>query len=251
MKNIFFFSGLPRTGSTLLTSILTENSNIYSEGNSALCQLMWDAKISCEYNAIEQLTASNKEYFKDEFISHIPDFYYKNINSSIIIDKCRSWTLPDNLQLIEKYITDTPKIIVLTRPILDIVRSFSYLYKINNTPNNLKKLLEPGSEPIMRSLFGVDNAKKNNNGKFLFISYNKLIKEPKSTIESIYKFLGVEKFNHNFDNILNRYPENEDAYEIKHMHDVRKTIEKRKINFKLPQEIVDMCKKIDEAYPYL
>ncbi len=41
-KNFYFISGLPRTGSTLLSSILYQNPLIHTEGNSALCQLMWD-----------------------------------------------------------------------------------------------------------------------------------------------------------------------------------------------------------------
>jgi len=62
-KKFFFISGLPRTGSTLLSSILYQNPLIHAEGNSALCQLMWDNYISCLCNSKEQLIANNKLNF--------------------------------------------------------------------------------------------------------------------------------------------------------------------------------------------
>jgi sulfotransferase len=250
-KKIFFLSGLPRTGSTLLTSILTENPDFYHEGNSALCQLMWDTKVSCETNSYEQLLASNKLYIKDKLLKNLPQVYYKNVNSKYIIDKCRSWTLPENLKLIRDNITDSPKIIVMTRPISEIVKSFCYLNKINNKPSREAQLIENGSEPIMRSLSGVTTAMEENSNQFLFVSYNDLITDPQNVINRIYEFLEVEKFDHNLGNILNRYPENEDAYELKHMHDVRNTIEKRTINYRLSKEVLDVCNKIDKLYPYL
>jgi len=40
-------SGLPRSGSTLLSAILSQNPLIHAEGNSAVCQLMWDMQMSC------------------------------------------------------------------------------------------------------------------------------------------------------------------------------------------------------------
>ena len=43
-------SGLPRTGSTLLSAILYQNPKIHAEGNSGLCQLMWDLEVSCKHN---------------------------------------------------------------------------------------------------------------------------------------------------------------------------------------------------------
>ena len=250
-KKIFFLSGLPRTGSTLLTSILTENPNFYHEGNSALCQLMWDTKMSCETNSSEQLLASNKTYIKDKILKNLPELYYENVKSKYVIDKCRSWTLLENLKLIEDNITDTPKMIIMTRPITEIVKSFCYLDKINNSPNREKELIQNGSEPIMRSLSGVITAVESGSDNFLFISYNDFVGNPKGTIDRVYEFLGIDRFDHNLENILNRSPENEDAYELKHMHDIRSTVSKRNIDIRLSKEVFDICQKIDKMYPYL
>ncbi len=58
---IVLLSGLPRTGSTLLQNILVQNTKIHAEGNSGLCQIMWDSKISCEQNAVQQLIGAGKD----------------------------------------------------------------------------------------------------------------------------------------------------------------------------------------------
>ena len=222
---MFFLSGLPRTGSTLLSSILSQNPEIYAGGNSSVCQLMWDMQVSCETTASEQLLANNKINIKNDLIKAIPYIYYKDVNQKYIIDKCRSWTLPANLELIKNYITPTPKIIVLTRDIDEIVESFVKLRKNSGWTKNLKEdLLVEGSEPIMRSLNGVKYAKENNNGEFLFIDYHEFISSPKDTINSIYDFFEIERYPHYFKNIVNLYPENDEVYGLKGMHDIKPNI---------------------------
>jgi sulfotransferase len=227
-KEIFFLSGLPRTGSTLLTSILSQNPSIHTEGNSALCQLMWDMQVSCEQT--EQML--NKPGLKDKFISNLPDIFYEDANG-YIIDKCRSWTMPANLDLIHKYITKTPKIIVMTRPIIEIVESFVSLRKINGWINPEKGLLDKGSEPIMRSLAGVNYAKEINTGQFLFVEYQDLLDNTEATLNRIYDFCGWEHFKHNLKDIKNLTPEADGAISLVGLHDIRPEISKRKVDVRL------------------
>ena len=112
-----------------MSAILDQNPNIHAEGNSAVCQLMWDTYVSCFKNCQEQLRANYHDDMHQVIISSIPQIYYHKINKPIIIDKCRSWTIPANIDLIKKYITNDYKMIILYRPILDIVKSFAKLYE--------------------------------------------------------------------------------------------------------------------------
>jgi sulfotransferase len=123
-------SGLPRSGSTLLSAILSQNPKIHSEGNSAVCQLMWDMQQSCLNNCKEQLSANKREDTAKDLIKSIPEIYYNNIdeNEKIIVDKCRSWTIPENVNLLKEYVDKDIKIIVLERPILNIINSCSKLF---------------------------------------------------------------------------------------------------------------------------
>lgn len=220
-KQLVFLSGLPRAGSTLLSSILSENPLIHAEGNSAVCQLMWDMSVSCETNSQEQLIANNRFDTQRQLVSEIPQIYYQATDRPIVVDKCRSWTLESNVRMIKEYICPNPKIIVLTRPIDEIVQSFIRLGKENNKVFKSKELLSPSSEPIMRSMQGVDWAKENNAGEFLFVEYSDLVSYTKEVIASIYSFCEWDYFEHDLFNIVNRSPENDLVYGLLGMHEVR------------------------------
>jgi len=222
-------SGLPRTGSTLLSAILSQNPDIHAEGNSAVCQLMWDMQQSCDITASQQLAANRRYNDQDALVSSIPAIYYRNVESMHIVDKCRSWTLPANMAMIRRYITDNPKVIVLTRPIDEIVRSFVELRRANGWTGDLEgDLLEPGSEPIMRSLDGVTFARESNSGEFLFIEYADLISDTDEVLNAIYVFCGFEAYQHDLSNISNKHPEDDTVYGLLGQHEIRPTIGERK-----------------------
>ena len=46
-------------------------------------------------------------------------------------------------------------------------------------------------------------------------------------ISKIYNFCNIPKFKHSFSNAKNKYPENDGAYELSGMHDVRPTISRQ------------------------
>jgi sulfotransferase len=240
MSNIIFLSGLPRTGSTLLTSILSQNPKVNAGANSALCQVMWDMQVSCE--STQQI--QNRPELKSKLISEIPKIFYGDVKGSVV-DKCRSWTLPANLELIDNYITQSPKIIVMLRPIVEIVKSFVFVRKMNGWVNPEQGLLDEGSEPIMRSLEGIKHAASINSGQFGFYWYEDLISNPVSTIDRIYEFCGWDKFTHNFNNIQNLSPERDDLLNLIGLHDIRLTLERRTIDIELSDKLHSKALQLD------
>jgi hypothetical protein len=76
----------------------------------------------------------------------------------------------------------------------------------------------------MRSLDGVNYAKVNNKGEFLFIEYYDLITKPKQIIDEIYDFCGIESFEHYFTGIKNIYPEDDSIYGLDGMHNIKPDI---------------------------
>lgn len=221
---MMFLSGLPRTGSTLLSSILSQNPEVHAEGNSAVCQLMWDMQQSCESPASEQLQANGRQADQDALVASIPAIYYRNVKARHIVDKCRSWTLPDNMAMIRRYITDEPKIVVMTRPIDEIVDSFVRLRAANGWDDPKSGLLDAMSEPIMRSQFGVEYARATNSGEFHFVQYADLVENPASALEAIYNFMGWDSFAHDFENVINAHPEDDAVYGLIGMHDIRQKV---------------------------
>lgn len=248
-KSYYFLSGLPRTGSTLLSSLLSQNNKIYAGGNSPVCQLMWDMQVSVNTTSREQILANNKLDIANNLISKIPDLYYDDVKQNIIVDKCRSWTISANLSIIKKYITQKPKIIILIRPIEEIVNSFCDLYAKNNIKINPKSLLMDGSEPIMRSLNGIYNILQSEDKEnYIIISYNDLVSNPQTSLDAIYKFCGWEHFNHTFNDITTQYPEDDSVYGLDNQHYVRPTISKRNVYNYLSKDIIDKCHTLNENF---
>ena len=251
MTTIHYLSGLPRTGSTLLSAILSQNNNIHAEGNSALCQLIWDTHISCQVQSREQLIASGRSEIERSLIQSISQIYYKDTSASHIFDKCRSWTNPYNLSLVKNLLTESPKIVVLIRPVEEILKSFLYLYKKNNVDSTEfeRDFFSPDSEPLMRSLDGVKYAMDNNNGEFLFIKYSELVCKPKETIGSIYSFCGIEEYQHDFQDVYVKQPEDERAYNLLGLHDVRPAIEidTKELDISISDEVLQVCIELNSS----
>jgi sulfotransferase len=245
-KKYFFLTGLPRTGSTLLSTILSQNPIIYAGGNSPLCQMMWDMYSSVNVSANQQIVANNKLLQGEKIIKSIPNIYYSDIDKQIIIDKCRSWTIKDNVNIIKKYINVNPKFIILIRPIHEIVNSFCYLNDVNNILVNPEIYLEENSEPIMRSYLGIKNIMENENKEnYIIINYNDLIENTKSVIIKIYRLLGLNNFIHNLDNIINIHKEDDSVYGLSGIHDIRPNINKRFYKNYLSEYTLDKCLAID------
>ena len=256
MEQFVCLSGLPRAGSTLLSAILSQNPLIHAEGNSAVCQLMWDTQQSCLTTAKEQLKANGREIgTMNTLLSNIPKLYYNNLTGAekIVVDKCRSWTIPANLSLLERYVDPNYKVIILERSVTDIVKSFMKLYQANGLDTNSlsEKLLVPNSEPIMRSLSGINWAKKNNQANhFLFIQYADLVRMPAAVIQKIYDFCGWEPFTHNYEQVTCKYPENDEIYGLKGMHQVHDTVIPIENLVVLKKKLLENCLKIDKLMDY-
>jgi sulfotransferase len=200
---------------------------IHAEGNSAVCQLMWDVQESCQHSSNQQLIANNRWDTQSEIVGSIFHTYYASVDRPIVVDKCRSWTLPANMEMIKNYLDAKPKVIVLTRDIDEIAKSFVQLYKRNNKQFSESDLFVEGSEPLMRSLDGVNYAKENNNGEFFFIDYSSLISDTQDVMDDLYNFLELESFAHDFDNIVNENQENDAVYGLMGMHEVRNKVGRR------------------------
>jgi sulfotransferase len=242
-------SGLPRSGSTLLSAILSQNPKIHAEGNSAVCQLMWDTQHSCLNRCNEQLNANNRKRTIKELLKSIPAVYYNDIdeNEKIIVDKCRSWTVIDNINLLKENIDKNIKIIMLERPILEIINSFHRLFIKNYRLNDLNMLLVPDSEPVMRPLNGLIYAKQNNkSNNFLFITYKELTENTEETIKKIYDFCNWEYFEHDFNNIVPKYAENDEEYGLEGFHYVYPSIRNVKNEIILPEDIKEKCIDFDD-----
>jgi sulfotransferase len=135
----FFMAGLPRTGSTVLSAILSQNPKIHSGPASPVCSVMRDLTMGFSVGSLETMAVANRPGFQAEIIGNVPHLYYKNVHKPFVIDKSRDWLFPRNLDLIRTYMAPEPKVLVLLRDREAIIDSFTKLFQKNGVPPNQAK----------------------------------------------------------------------------------------------------------------
>lgn len=253
---IVLLSGLPRTGSTLLQNILVQNTKIHAEGNSGLCQIMWDSKISCEQNAVQQLIGAGKDVsFKVDFLKKIPSIYYPDSAGKIVFDKCRRWVNTENICMARKYIAKDVKAIVMVRPIEEIVASFARVSAKNNLPPEnadaafgYESLLLNKNSNFLGDIHATYTALNSKNSNFLFISYRDLVTDTEKTLSRIYKHIGANRFIHNTQHCVQTVFEDDKRNNMAGMHTIRPKIARKKNKVVLPDWVKDVCTSITETY---
>jgi sulfotransferase len=240
-KTYHFLAGLPRSGNTLLSSILNQNPEIYSTPLSPLPTYMWDFANSS--GNIEQVNRTTSNQLRTElFLSSFMESYYKDVKKPIIIEREKTWGTPDNLALIKNYITPTPKIIFTVRDIVEILASFmrmdvQYLKRDANNANFfignyrseqdlLCEFLMSTNGNIDKTLLSLSSAfYPENRGIFHIVEYNDIVLKPDETMAKIYNFLEMPYYNHNFNHIEKEEIENDEALGLpKDLHDVRNSL---------------------------
>jgi sulfotransferase len=216
--NIVFLTGLPRSGSTLLCSILSQNKKIAAGRISNLCDVMWSAQTSLNnYASISGVQATNN----DLILSELPKLYYFQDQAKVIFDQCRAWTLPANLQMIIQHITYEPKIVCLTREIKEIEQSYVDLFARNGRNDFVGSAYE---NELIRNVAAVEYAKKLPQEWVHWIDYNDLVESTESVLDGIYSFIGQERFDHDLENIVCDFSDSESSGGLIGLHDVRKQI---------------------------
>ena len=254
-------AGLPRSGSTLLKSILDQNPKIHANPVSPVMELMYHTE---EYlKQSEQYLGYPKPQNAYKIISSFIENYYYEREEDIIIDHCRAW--PNNIERIKTYITPNPKIICPVRDIAEILTSFITMVHRNDDQVSFidQHLIEKGVTVdddnrcqylmsddgiVEQALWAQSQAFiKNDTRHLLMVEYNDLVNTPDETMRRIYDFLEMDYYDHNFKNVENNHRENDDQWYLKDMHYVRKEVKKtsKKPEDVLSPYIINKYKKLE------
>lgn len=255
---IHFLSGLPRTGSTLLGSILNQNPHVYVSPTSPLYSLL--------VNANEHLNTCDLQYTFDKrsigdkvYKSLVEAFYPVDREFPIVFDKHRGW--PKNVDAIREFVDPEPRIVCTVRPIAEIIAS--YITLANRDPDNFidAHLKRDGAEvtdearafllwsqylkmPYECMTIGL----KMYRDSLLLVEYDELVYKPAKTLEAVYDFCSIEPFDHNFEDIENTCAEaKDDAWGLKSLHDIRPRLGRTSVDplCYLPQSAIDYFSQFD------
>jgi sulfotransferase len=263
MKNLFFLSGLARSGSTLLGSILNQNPDIHVSPTSPLMDLFCLTEL--DYTKMETQYTYDKQSSIDNLHKVLAPTFYQHIDKPYIIDKHRGW--PRNTHQIKKYITDNPKIICTYRPMPEVCTSFLKLMK--QDPNNMidMKLRERGLEintynramtlwyeasndPYNSLKHGLENYREN----ILIVNYHDIVNNIEDELTKIYNFLEIPHFKHSFSNIENTCAEAKDVeWGFEGLHNIRSTLSKTSDDPQkvLGKEIYKFYNDLDNQLPLI
>ena len=254
-KKIFFLAGFPRSGNTLLTSILNQNPDIGCTPNSLILDIykyVWRLKqveIFQNYPDHESL---------HRVMEAVIPAYYQHWDFKYIIDRGPAGT-EGNLPLLKKFFKQDIKIIFLVRPLLEVLASWitwanktpdSFIRKATKTPTEACHYLMDPKSLITRELNCMKNLLKPENKHLVhFVDYKEIVENPVTTLKGIYQFLGIPPFEHRFidlDQVVMNGLGYDDTVIGKGMHTIKtKKLIKSKTDVNiLPPEIIKQYGKI-------
>jgi sulfotransferase len=254
MKQYYFISGLPRSGSTLLSAILKQNPEFYSDILSPVLKIV--------VNTIEELTFCDNsfnidEYQRETILKNIFDGYYCKNKQNVIFDTSRLCTL--KTPLLKKLFPYT-KIICCVREVSWILDSFERI--IAKNPYYLNTIVDYDMEhtvisrceslmsedkggQIIKALLSLQEGLAINPKMIYLVEYDELCKTPEKIIKNIYDFIEKPYYQHDFNNI--EYSNNlfDLKCNLKDLHTVKRKVEYVQKNTILPLEIFNKYQKFN------
>lgn len=253
MSRLHFISGLPRSGSTLLSALLRQNPD-FSAGMSSpvasLCGALHPKMSTGEYSM----------FFDDErrkaMLRGIFNTYYSvNLAENVIFDTNRSWT--GKMSLLQNLYPDS-RIICCVRDVGWIIDSIERM--LNKNPLQLSRIFnfKPGGSVYSR----VDILMNSDNGlighawstlreawfgdfakRLIVLPYDALASNPREILQKLYAELELPYFEHDFENVVYDEPEFDIEAGMPGLHKVREKVELKKRVACIPPDIFSQYSK--------
>lgn len=248
-KTFHFISGLPRSGSTLLSSILNQNPRFTASISDPLHGYLHS--ITRDTNSAVGMDAAVPIEKRRELMIDLFHSFYKYDNE-VCFNTNRAWSA--DTALLKDLFPDF-KMIVCLRDVAWVLDSFEQLNSKN--PHTIKPLYHHqeltnvhdrcnmlmGQMPnfagyVHGPLINVQQSMFCNElDQILYVEYDTLTKYPKQSMQQIYNFLGEPWYEHDFDNVEDSYDEFDQGAKIAGLHTVRKKVEFRPRRSVLPGEL--------------
>lgn len=253
-KQYYFISGLPRSGSTLLSAILKQNPDFHADIASPLHAIV--------QSSIDVITNSEnnmnfKEDRRKDLLYSIFDGYYKSINKKVIFDSSRTWTSDTHLL---KILFPQTKILACVRDIGWILDSFETIASKNSLYSNtfidreVNHSVETRSAALMdvekgghviKPLIWLREGLAANPEMIHLIEYDDLCKNPEKTMKKVYEFLNFEYFEHDFDDVEYSNENFDRGIGQPDLHTVKKKVEYKPRKSILPDLVWNKCFELE------
>ena len=248
MKEFFFISGLPRSGSTLLSAILRQNPEFYADISSPVQNLV--------ASTINVITGSESNHLIDEdrrksILRTVFNAYYENVEPPTVFDTNRGWTAKTSLL---KTLYPQTKIICCVRDLPWILDSFERI-AAKNTLWNASLTDDEANQTVTTRCDALMDVKKEgqvvkpyhfleeglllNPDMIMLVEYEMLCKQPEGVVRKLYDFIGKPYFDHDFNDVEYDNEVYDKALNMKSLHTVRKQVSWEKRTSILPKSMWD------------
>lgn len=243
-QDYFFLAALPRTGSTLLRTILNDNPDVWATPVTATPEVL--RRLQHEAMTYDDVLLGDLLPLHLSLVRNGLAAMYANCPERYIIDYSRMWGAPYFYNMLRTILDTTPRIVVTVRPLPEIVASF--IRKAEAYPDNfidremrdndfwpyhrkplndarVDYLLSPASsiQGAMLSLSGAFREETANS--FHVVQYADIVSEPDKTVAGVYDFLGIPRYPHSFDNLAaSNTAADTEVLGIPDMHTIRPTL---------------------------
>jgi len=250
MKSYYFISGLPRSGSTLLSGILKQNPDFYADIASPV-QTITETSIDNITSSETNLTSTEDQ--RKNLMYGILDGYYKHIDKPVIFDSSRGWTKKTNFL---KALFPYTKILCPVRDIVSILNSFEVISSknpfhtktfANHTDNVFARcdsMMDKGGGIVAGPWIALQEGYALNSEIIMFVEYENLCKYPEKTMKEIYNFLEKPYYEHDFKNVEYSNETFDKTCNLKDLHTVKRKVEYNPPKNIFPPEIVKKYKEM-------
>lgn len=239
-QRLYFISGLPRAGATLLSNILSQNPRFHLTSPPGILDVMFIVRR--QWNQVVEFKASPNEAGKLRVLRGIFENFYSagGITQPVIFDKSRAWL--GMIEMAETLFETEARIIVPVRDIREVLTSFEKLWRSNQHMRQITEaaaqgpswetlpgrcaLWLQGEQPIGLCYNRIKDAiTRGYSDRLHFVDYDHLTQSPARILSGIYQFLGEEPFEHDFNNVAHVTSDYDEMYPIPGIPAIRARVE--------------------------
>lgn len=249
-RQIHFISGLPRSGSTLLSAILRQNPRIHA-GMTSPIGPVFNACLSA-MGAENEFSVFFEEAQKRDILKGVFDGYYDNTDATgTIFDTNRMWT--SRMSALRQLYPGSKVICLVRNPAwvfdsverlvrrnaFDVSRIFSNaqerstVYSRAEALSNRNRMIGFAWSAMKEAYYSADS------DMMLLIDYDIFVSRPAETLALLYQFVDEEPFEHDFDNVEYEAEDFDTQLIAKGLHTVRGKVEHRPRQTILPPDLFE------------
>ncbi|MDH2385123.1 sulfotransferase [Bradyrhizobium sp. CER78] len=234
-RRFHFISGLPRSGSTLLSAILSQNPQFHASMSGPLAG-MFDAMLSDLSDRNEYSVFISNDQRRRILRGLFDGYYGPEFNADVIFDTNRLWCV--RLELLRQLFPRS-KIIACVRHVSWVIDSIERLvrrnifqpsgifnYKPEGTVYSRAEGLAKGDGMVGFAHNAVKQAFYSQDpSNLMLLRFETLTSEPERAIAAVYAFIGEPAYNHDFKNVQYEADEFDRRIGTPGLHTVRPQVE--------------------------